>query len=197
MRAFYEELWARLPAELDPPAFAARRAFLLAHVRPGERVLDLGCGEGHCAAAAAEAGAEVVGIDVAQAALERAHAAYPALELRLAPEDGPLPLEDSSVDLVWASEVLEHVADTARLLSEARRVLRSGGALLVTTPARGRGRLLLSGPPDPLGDELHLYTRRSLAATLAGFGFEEVRVGRLGGATLTAVARRAEWRSGR
>jgi len=197
VRAFYEELWARLPAELDPPALAARRAFLLTHVRPGERVFDLGCGEGHFAAAAAEAGAEVVGVDVAQAALERARAAYPSLELRLAPEDGPLPLEDSSVDLVWASEVLEHVADTARLLSEARRVLRSGGALLVTTPARGRGRLLLSGPPDPLGDELHLYTRRSLAATLAGFGFEEVRVGCLGRATLTAVARRAGCRAGR
>jgi len=196
VRAFYEELWARLPAELHPPAPAARRGFLLAHVRPGLRVLDLGCGEGHFAAAAAEAGAEAVAIDVARPALDRARAAHPGLELRLAAEEGPLPLEDAFVDVVWASEVLEHVADTAHFLSEARRVLRSGGTLLVTTPARGRGRLLLSGPPDPLGDELHLYTRRSLAATLAGFGFEELRAGRIGRSTLTAVARRAGWRAG-
>jgi len=193
VRAFYEELWARLPAELHPPALAARQELLLDHVRPGLRVLDLGCGEGHFAAAASEAGAEAVGIDIAQAALERARAAHPGLELRLAPEDGALPLEDASIDVVWASEVLEHVPDTARFLSEARRVLRSRGTLLVTTRARGRGRLLLSGAPDPLGDELHLYTRRSLAATLAGFGYQELRVGRLASSTLTAVARRASW----
>ena len=197
MRDYYEELWSRLPTDLRPPELRRRQAFLLEHVRPGDRVLDLGCGEGHLTAAAAGAGAEAVGVDVAQAALDRARGAHPELELHLAPEDGPLPLEDASIDLVWASEVLEHVADTARFLSEARRVLRSGGRLLVTTRARGRGRLLLSGPPDPLGDELHLYTRRSLAATLEGFGFDELRVGRLGRATLTAVARRAGWHAGR
>ena len=46
-----------------------------------------------------------------------------------------IPLEDASVDLVWCSEVLEHVPDTAGLLSEVRRVLTTGGRLLATTPS--------------------------------------------------------------
>ena len=46
-----------------------------------------------------------------------------------------IPLEGSSVDLVWCSEVLEHVPDTAGLLSEVRRVLKTGGRLLATTPS--------------------------------------------------------------
>ena len=45
VRDYYEELWERLPADLSPPDFERRRAFLLAELRSGDRVLDLGCGE--------------------------------------------------------------------------------------------------------------------------------------------------------
>ena len=46
MREFYEDVWSELPDDLTPYAFARRRAFLLAAVGPGDRVLDVGCGEG-------------------------------------------------------------------------------------------------------------------------------------------------------
>jgi 2-polyprenyl-3-methyl-5-hydroxy-6-metoxy-1,4-benzoquinol methylase len=193
LRSFYEELWERLPEDLEPPDFERRRALLLAHVEPGQQVLDLGCGAGAFAAAAAGAGAQVTGVDVAEAALERARRAHPEISLVRAEEERPLPLGDSSFDIVWASEVLEHVADTARFLSEARRVLRTGGTLLVTTPAWGRLRLALRGPPGPLGDDLRLYTRRTLATTLEAFGFGDVRLKARGG-SLHASARRAAWR---
>ena len=49
--------------------------------------------------------------------------------------DAPLPLGDSVFDLVLCAETIEHVRDVQLLLSEARRVLRPGGALAVTTPA--------------------------------------------------------------
>ena len=52
---------------------------------------------------------------------------HPGLDFRLAPIDGPLPFEDNRFALVWASEVIEHVADTARWLSEVRRVLGPAG----------------------------------------------------------------------
>ena len=127
----------------------------------------------------AQAGAQATGVDVAQAALDRARARHPALDFRLVPLDGPLPLEDNSFDLVWASEVIEHVADTGRWLSEARRVLAPGGRLLVTTPSHGRLRVALGGVErfsDPLGDHLHLYTSASLRTLLGEFGFGEVQV---------------------
>jgi SAM-dependent methyltransferase len=187
MRDYYEELWRRLPAELEPPDYARRLAFLLAEVRPDDRALDLGCGDGRFTAALAGAGARVVGVEVAQAAVERARAREPDLDLRLAPIDGPLPLDDGSFDLVWASEVIEHIADTARWLSEVRRVLAPGGRLLLTTPALGRVRVALDGVErfsEPLGDHLHLYTRSSLRTLLEEFGFGEVSVRAVGGPPL-------------
>ncbi len=101
------------------------------------------------------------------------------LDFRLVAFDGPLPFEDGSFEVVWASEVIEHVSDTARWLSELRRVLVPRGRLLLTTPSHGRLRVALGGVErfsEPLGDHLHLYTRRSLAQVLNEFGFGEVRV---------------------
>jgi len=187
VKAYYEELWERLPATLHPPDLALRRAFMLSNVAAGERVLDLGSGAGELTAALAAAGAQVIGADVAEAALARARAGHPGLEFRLAEIDGELPFEDGCFDVVWASEVIEHVADTARWLSEIRRVLVPRGRLLVTTPDHGRPRLLLGGIErysPPLGDHLHLYTARSLRDVLEEFGFADIDVRRVGGPPL-------------
>ncbi len=187
MRDYYEDLWERLPAELDPPDWELRRAFLMEQLKPGDRVLDLGSGAGDFTAEIAGAGAQVLGIEVAEAAIARARARHPRLEFRPAPVDGPLPLEDASFDLVWASEVIEHVADTARWLSEVRRVLAPGGRLALTTPSHGRLRVALGGIErfsEPLGDHLHLYTRRSLSGVLEELGFEAVRVRAVAGPPL-------------
>jgi ubiquinone/menaquinone biosynthesis C-methylase UbiE len=179
MRDYYESLWTALPATLTPPDLARRHRFLVAELTAGERLLDLGCGTGEFAAIAAAAGAQVVGAEVASAALARARSAHPDLRFELVPFDGPLPLPDNSFEVVWASEVIEHVADTALWLSEVRRVLVPRGRLLLTTPSHGRLRLLLGGIErysPPLGDHLHLYTASSLRELLGEFGFGEVSV---------------------
>jgi ubiquinone/menaquinone biosynthesis C-methylase UbiE len=187
LKDYYEDLWTRLPAQLDPPDFERRCRLLLGELREGDRVLDLGCGDGAFAELAAGRGAAVVAADVAQAALARVAARPAEIEPVLVPFDGPLPFGDGSFTLVWASEVIEHVADTATWLSEVRRVLEPGGRLLVTTPAHGRLRLLAGGIArysEPLGDHLHLYTAGSLRDLLAGFGFDPVDVSAAGGLPL-------------
>jgi SAM-dependent methyltransferase len=187
MKGYYEDLWQRLPDDLAVPDRDVRLAHLLGDVRPGDRVLDLGFGSGWFTAELARAAAAPVGIEVADAAVQRARAKRPDLDFRLAPIDGPLPLEDCSFEVVWASEVIEHVADTARWLSEVRRVLVPGGPLLVTTPAHGRLRVALGGIArfsPPLGDHLHLYTRASLQTLLEEFGFGDVTVRAVGGPPL-------------
>ncbi|MEA2279685.1 MAG: hypothetical protein QOK21_292 [Solirubrobacteraceae bacterium] len=190
MRAYYEGEWRDAPADPEPWAWDARRRMLLAEARPGERVLDLGCGAGRFVAALAAAGADPVGVEIAEAALERARAVVPAADLRPLQPDGSIPLEHSAVDLVWCSEVLEHVADVAYLLAEVRRVLRPGGRLLATVPFHGRvqGAAIaltrFEAHFDPLGQHLRFFTRRSLAGTLAHAGLEPRRVAGWGGVPL-------------
>jgi SAM-dependent methyltransferase len=202
MKAFYEDVWAQLPEDPKPWAWERRRALLLAEVEPGERVLDLGCGAGRFVAALQDAGADPVGVEIAEAALERARRNVPGAEFHGLAADGAIPLEDASVDLVWCSEVLEHVPDTAGLLSEVRRVLRTGGRLVVTTPSHDLPRRALIALArfdehvDPLGQHVRFYSRRSLARVLGEFAFEDVHVASIGGPpglreTLVARARKA------
>jgi ubiquinone/menaquinone biosynthesis C-methylase UbiE len=184
VRDYYEELWERLPESLHPPDERRRLGFLHDNAMPAERALDLGCGDGAFTGHLAGAVAEVIGADVAETALRRARARHPSIEFRLVAFDGPLPFDDNAFDLVWSSEVIEHVADTARWLSEVRRVLAPGGRLLLTTPNHGRLAIAVRGVDrycEPLGDHLHLYTRRSLTGVLTEFGFAPVAVRAAGG----------------
>ena len=187
---YHEAVWEMLPEDLEPSDFALRRRFLLANVTAGERVLDVGCGEGRFAAELARAGKEVVAVDVAAEPLRRARIRHPELDLRLIDAAGPWELPDAAFEVVWAGEVIEHVLDTAAWLSEVRRVLRSGGVLLLSTPAHGRLtllRLALSRRAfaehfEPRGDHLRFYARDTLSRLLEDFGFESVRVRPAGGA---------------
>ena len=154
------------------------------------RVLDLGCGDGRISALLADAGGEVTGLDPSEVALERARRARPDLHFLRPADDGSLPLPDASFDVVVAVNVLEHVADTQRLMSEVRRVLVPGGRLAVAVPHHGRvagavaALVSFERTHDPLEPTLRHYTRRSLAALLAQFGYGEVEVAAAGGLPL-------------
>jgi ubiquinone/menaquinone biosynthesis C-methylase UbiE len=190
VREFYESFWADAPADPEPWAWERRRALLLGEARPGERVLDLGCGSGRFVSALRDAGAEPVGVEIAEAALERARVVAPGADLRLLGPDGSLPLDHGSVDLVWCSEVLEHVADGMQLLHEVRRVLRPHGRLLVTVPYHGRVKAAaialarFDAHFDPQGQHLRFYTRTSLAASLRAAGLEPTSIDTAGGLPL-------------
>ncbi len=188
-REYHEALWRGVPEGLEPADFVVRKHFLLERVTAGARVLDVGCGEGRFTAELVRAGAHAVGIDVAEEPLRRARARHPGLDVRLVDVDGAWELADAEFDVVWAGEVIEHVADTAAWLSEVRRVLRSGGALLVSTPANGALALIRSAVSrrafaerfDPLGDHLRYYSRDTLTVLLGELGFEAINVRGAGG----------------
>jgi len=183
---YHEALWRELPEGLEPAAFRRRLAFLLESVEPGRRVLDVGCGEGAFAAELARAGVDVLGVDVAEEPLRRGRARHPELDLRLLGGESRWELADSSFDVVWAGEVIEHVLDTAGWFSELRRVLRSGGAIVLTTPALGRRELLGAARSrrafaerfDPRSDHLRFYSPATLRTLLAEFGFEQIAISR-------------------
>ena len=105
-----------------------------AHITPGERVLDLACGTGDLAFAAAKCGAEVIGVDLTLSMIELAH-------VRARTESGSgrivwsvgdmthLPLPDASCDVVTTGYGLRNVPDLSAALAEIHRVLRPGGRL--------------------------------------------------------------------
>lgn len=101
--------------------------------------LDLGCGPGTLLAAAARQGRSGVGVDlslewlVVAHRLITAHGGSPALAAGLGEA---LPLRDGSIGGIAGLDVIEHVSDVGQVLADSDRVLRPGGALVLTTPNR-------------------------------------------------------------
>jgi len=97
-----------------------------AHLFPGARVLDAGCGPGYVAACAKLLGAEVEGIDFSDCMVRLAKTQFPDIEFSLADVED-LPARDETFDMVLSNIVLFHVTDPGRAMSEARRVLKQNG----------------------------------------------------------------------
>jgi len=133
---YHEALWQGLPAGLQPPDFATRRRFLLAHVSAGERVLDVGCGWGSFAIhAAARHGVRVLGITLSepQARLARERVADAGLgeqvEIRVADYRE---LSGDRFDAIASIGMVEHVGSVQIDEYAARlgELLVPGGRLL-------------------------------------------------------------------
>jgi SAM-dependent methyltransferase len=143
----------------------------------GSRVLDAGAGEAPYRPLFARA--EYVTQDWPGTVHEGARAADIVADLHA------LPVDDASFDAVVCTEVLEHVAEPARVLDELHRVLRPGGRLLVTVPFVGE---LHEEPHDH-----YRYTSHGLRGLLARAGFADVEVEPLTGwySTIAHVLRHA------
>lgn len=111
---FYRLLADEAAADLD------RRHGPLA----GQRIVDLGCGNGLYTVAFRERGADVIPVDNDPAEL---HVAGAPVEGALIADAGDLPLDSDSIDGAFCSNLLEHTPDTAAVIREIERVLRPGG----------------------------------------------------------------------
>ncbi|MDR7519551.1 MAG: class I SAM-dependent methyltransferase [Armatimonadota bacterium] len=121
---------------------------------PGMRALDVGCRNGYFSEILTRRGYTVHAIDIKPD--------YPSAEIVDANQ--PLPYGDGTFDLVWCSEVLEHLDAPAAAVAEFRRVLKPGGLLVLTTPNSGcwiYRALALAGIPTAKAqnpDHKHFFT---------------------------------------
>jgi SAM-dependent methyltransferase len=149
---------------------------------PGARVLDVGCGEGRHAVAAASDAGEVVGVDVDPDRLVTAREDYNTYAdgtpgTFLCGDALSLPFVDGAFDIVVCSEVLEHLPDHEAAITELRRVCRPGGALAVSVPRYGPERVcwLLSEEYHRVdGGHVRIFDREELRAAVEARGFRHL-----------------------
>jgi ubiquinone/menaquinone biosynthesis C-methylase UbiE len=147
--------------------------FRLLGARPGDRVLEVGCGAGHLLARL-PAG-RPVGIDLAESLLARTTARLSGRALLAQGDAGDLPFATGSFDRVYCSEVLEHLVDPRAAVAEIGRVLKRGGVAVLSVPNEalinrakalvrrlGLWRLVMRNAdyemPERMDDEWHLHT---------------------------------------
>lgn len=171
-------------------------AVLQAGLKPGDRVLDIGCGRGELVAHLAEKGFDATGIDYSEAAVACAKGLYPKGDFRLVRSDEPL-FEAGSFDKIFMLGTIEHLyePEIAKTLAEIKRLLKPGGACVITTCTNALyyktrsyhlrtalASLLKLPPPSPshsdedkamhVNEKQFFSLRRSLAA--AGLPFEVI-----------------------
>lgn len=99
----------------------------------GRTVYDLGCGGGLIAVPLLKMGADVVGVDRSAPSIAAAQQAAAGRGRFLVADVCAVPLPESSADVVLLADVLDHIPDFPRALSEAARLLKPGGRLFVGT----------------------------------------------------------------
>lgn len=161
-------------------------------LRSGDRVLDLGCGEGrHCHGVQMLGGIHVVGLDIDIPSLQKAREGVAMLPDRdemadamtsfLSGSGYALPFADNTFDAVICSEVLEHLHEYQNAVQEIRRVLKSGGVFAATVPHAWPEKICWKLAPAPNGypltpgGHLRIFDDRKLAREIETSGFQETR----------------------
>jgi 2-polyprenyl-6-hydroxyphenyl methylase / 3-demethylubiquinone-9 3-methyltransferase len=154
----------------------ARAALIPPAQRPGAVLVDLGCGGGLLAPHVAGKGYRHVGVDLVGSALAQA-SEHGVAAVRA--DVARLPLADACADTVSAGEILEHVTDLSTVVSEACRVLRPGGVLVLDTLADTAvarfvavtvGERVPGGAPPGIHDPALFVNRRRLVDLCASHG---------------------------
>ena len=138
-------------AELSETTEGKQIALRLVPESSDGKALDIGCREGHQSEWLKKRGFSVDSVDI-----------EPHYHLgKVLDVNNGLPYDDNQYDLIWCSEVIEHLEQPSYVLSEMRRVLKPGGSLIITTPNSNFWLYRILGlfgvSPDKLQNPSHLH----------------------------------------
>ena len=193
------------PSGLLGQAFLRLRRFELHRIpaafdllEPGQRMLDLGCGDGTLVALArASKFREVHGLDVAQPVIQRAQntcetmlGSLEGVTIQQADLNQTLPYGNEEFDAVTAVAVIEHIFDPYFTITEIHRVLRRGGQLIMEVPNLAWlprrldvlfGRVPITGDEEGWdGGHLHYFTFQAVRDLLSSHGLRVDSMGSTG-----------------
>lgn len=142
----------RMPAEIVGEVADA--------VRSATAICDIGCGVGDLLAAARwiNATASLAGLDFSEAAVGKARARFPGSDIRRHIIVDSLPFADAAFDVVFCTDVLEHLEHREAAVSELVRICRPGGVVVIVVP---------DGDVDQFFGHLWFFNAQSLASFLA------------------------------
>lgn len=159
---------------------ATRLLARLAQVKPGDKVLEVGCGAGGPARVlAGEKGAVVTGIDITPGLIDLARRLSEVADISVRFETADaldLPFEEATFDVVWTQHAAAAIADKTRFYAEMRRVLKPGGRLAMHDMMQGttQGTLHMPIPTTDTEDVTFLMRPERLTELLSTIGLRKV-----------------------
>ncbi|MEV0701776.1 class I SAM-dependent methyltransferase [Saccharopolyspora sp. NPDC050389] len=173
--------WANTYERTPNPVVSldARHSIGLLAPKPGERILDAGCGTGRNLGAMLTAGASPQGLDFSAGMLAVARRAHPEVPLFEADLQEALPFAAAEFDAVLCALLGEHLEEPARAVAEFHRVLRPGGRLVFSVFHPEMAATGMSAQFEDAGEVYkmvaHPYTVDDYEGWIAGAGFAEVQ----------------------
>jgi len=166
------------------PADAVRLEKIEKLVGSQKRVLDVGCFDGFVGERLIKNGNEVCGLDISEPAVKKAQER--GIKAQVANVEEPWPFAEQQFDVVFAGEIIEHLFDTDKFLQQAKRVLKTNGFLILTTPNLaslgrrlfllfGKNPLIETGCLDARAGHIRYFVKESLTALLKHRNFEIIK----------------------
>jgi len=141
-------------------------------------VLDIGCQTGYVCQRLYELGHDAYGIEVLEKSIATAKKKYPQIHFKVANCQEKIPFDNNFFDIVWAGDVIEHIAFTDVFVNEINKVLKNGGLFILTTPMHNMLKNIIISlfnfekHFDPEFPHLRFYTIKSLESVLKKRGFD-------------------------
>ena len=185
-KSYYEKYWTegRTGYSGDRQGYAANfRNWMRAELEGlshSSEVLEVGCGDASFTKNLAEFSPRVTAIDISMDQIELNARAHPEIDFLQHDVAERFPFDDEAFDVIWCSEVLEHLFDPGFALREMHRVMAPGGKLLVTVPYHGVFKDVLIAlcrwdehfaPGNP---HIRFFTVNTLKQLTEAAGFREV-----------------------
>jgi len=183
---YYEKYWTLGHTQYsgDNQGYAGNlRKWMAAELRDIARdtpILEVGCGDASFTRHLGTYSSKVTAIDLSASQIAKNSLAHPEIKFLQHDVAQPLPFKDGTFDVIWCSEVLEHLFSPGFAIREMYRVLANGGRLLVTVPYHGVAKDVLIAlfkwdehfaPDNP---HIRFFTRKSLGRLAEVAGFSEI-----------------------